>query len=372
MKHVFVNLLVAVVSTTLTFFLLKNMTPAASAGAVANAPAQLVSQTMEAPVNEKPRQWATLASNDFRSVSAAVTESVVNITTLSVTGYRIASGSGVIVERNGYIITNYHVVEDGSEYEVTLSDKRKFSAKMVGSDPTTDLALLKITAGGLRPVDYGNSDVVEVGEWVLAVGNPFNLSSTVTAGIVSAKARNINILQGSYSIESFIQTDAVVNPGNSGGALVNADGKLVGINTAIISESGGYEGYSFAIPSNLVQKVIRDLKDFGEVKRAILGVGIADINAEMAEDLGLPTVDGVYITSVKPGGSAFNAGIRKGDVIIEVNGISTSSVPELQEQVARFRPGDRISVEYFRNGRKYYKQNIPLKGLESTVSSFRQ
>lgn len=372
MKNIFVNLLVAVISTCLTFYFLQQQSAPEKTSDTPTASVQLVSNTNESPVNTNtnPRQWSSMATIDFRSVSAKATKSVVNITTLSLTGYRIASGSGVVIERNGYIITNHHVVEDGSEFEVTLADKRTFNAELIGSDPTTDLALLKVPTSGLIPIEYANSDYVEVGEWVLAVGNPFNLTSTVTAGIVSAKARNINILRGSYSIESFIQTDAVVNPGNSGGALVNSNGELIGINTAIISESGGYEGYSFAIPSNLVRKVIVDLKDFGKVQRAILGVGIADLNAELAGELGLPSIDGVYITSVSPGGSASSAGIRTGDVITKVNGIPTNSVPELQEQVALFRPGDRISVEYYRNGRKFAKQGIRLQGLNARASRY--
>ena len=239
--------------------------------------------------------------------------------------------------------------------------------------PTTDLALLKATGRDLPTLEYGNSDLLEVGEWVLAVGNPFNLTSTVTAGIVSAKARNINILDGAYSIESFIQTDAVVNPGNSGGALVNAKGELIGINTAIISsQSGGYEGYSFAVPSNLVRKVITDLKDFGEVQRAILGVEIADVNDEIAADLNLPSVEGVFIQSVSANSSASGAGLRRGDVIVSINGIQTNSVPELQEQVALFRPGDSITLEYFREGRKVRKNDVILKGLRDGASSFRR
>ncbi|MEN0003447.1 MAG: trypsin-like peptidase domain-containing protein [Bacteroidota bacterium] len=375
MRHILINALVAIISTVCTFTLMKQFdeTPATQEIVLASN-AQLVKQASETEtlVNTKPRQWANnfTAESDFRSVSAGATESVVNITTLSVTGYRVASGSGVITSRNGYIITNHHVVEDGSSFEVSLQDKRTFEAQLVGSDPTTDLAVLKISAGGLRPVPFGDSDNVEVGEWVLAVGNPFNLTSTVTAGIVSAKARNINILKGSYAIESFIQTDAVVNPGNSGGALINTNGELIGINTAIISESGGYEGYSFAIPANLVAKVVRDLKDYGSVQRAVLGVVIQDVNANLAEDLGLPSIEGVFISSVSPDGSAYKAGIKKGDVITEINGIATNSVPELQEQVARFRPGDRISLEYYRNGRRYFKSNIPLKGLSSTSFNF--
>jgi len=249
-----------------------------------------------------------------------------------------------------------------------MYDRRKLEAKVIGTDPTTDLALIKVQARGLRPIPYGDSDQIEVGQWVLAVGNPFNLSSTVTAGIVSAKARNINILQGSYAIESFVQTDAVVNPGNSGGALVNEQGELIGINTAIISESGGYEGYSFAIPSNLVRKVVRDIREFGEVQRAILGVGIAEVSDETAADSGLPTVAGVYITSVSNGSSAAEAGLKPGDIIISINQVKTNSVPQLQEQIALYRPGERISLAFYREGKKYRRDNVVLQSLNGKDS----
>lgn len=300
----------------------------------------------------------------FVSTSNKVTPAVVNITGLR-SGYRASTGSGVVISPDGYIITNYHVIEDAGSYNVTLNDKQDLQAKLIGADPTTDLALLKVNARNLTPIEFGDSDEVQTGEWVLAVGNPFNLASTVTAGIVSAKGRNINIIEGEYSIESFIQTDAVVNPGNSGGALVNTNGQLVGINTAILSETGGYEGYSFAIPSNLVKKVINDLKDYGEVKRAILGVSIMEVNAEMASDLDLPNVGGVYVRRVNPGSSAEDAGLRSGDVITRVNGKTTASVAELQEQVARYRPGENISLEFFRDGKKQRRSSVRLKSLSN-------
>ncbi|MBK7870606.1 MAG: trypsin-like peptidase domain-containing protein [Saprospiraceae bacterium] len=249
-----------------------------------------------------------------------------------------------------------------------MQDKRTLVARVVGIDETTDLALLRVNYNGLKALSIGDSDRLEVGEWVLAVGNPFDLNSTITAGIVSAKARNINILKGQYSIESFIQTDAVVNPGNSGGALVNTRGELIGVNTAIISESGGYEGYSFAIPSNLVRKVVNDLREFGEVKRAVLGVNIADVNSRIAAELSLPSVEGVYVTNVNQGSSAFEAGLRAGDVIISVNSAKIASMPELQEQVALFRPGDRVSLEYYRGGRKHRIDNVVLKSITDTAS----
>lgn len=372
MKSVLSNILVAVLSTTISFFLFKHYYQPQPTIIEKNTSAKLVNNTDPSFVNTKPRERGLNALTDFRQVSTRATTSVVNITSLSATGYRVGSGSGVIVARNGYIITNHHVIEDGTDYQVTLSDKRNYRAELVGSDPTTDLAVIKINARDLNPMRYGNSDLVAVGEWVLAVGNPFNLASTVTAGIVSAKARNINILQNQYSIESFIQTDAVVNPGNSGGALVNTKGELVGINTAIITESGGYEGYSFAIPSNLVKKVISDLIEFGEVQRAILGVTIRDVDDSDARNMDLPSLSGVLITKIQSGSTAAAAGLQSGDVIVSLNGYKTNSVPELQEQVALFRPGDRISLEFYRRGRKYRKDNLRLRGLDRSSSNFRQ
>ncbi|MEM9886283.1 MAG: trypsin-like peptidase domain-containing protein [Bacteroidota bacterium] len=298
---------------------------------------------------------------DFVTASEFVTATVVNIRSesggtfdfWSSSSYGASTGSGVIISPDGYIVTNNHVIENGDKIEITLNDRREYVAKKIGSDPTTDLALLKIEESKLPYIQFGNSDSLRVGEWVLAVGNPFDLESTVTAGIVSAKGRNIEILKNDFSIEAFIQTDAMVNPGNSGGALVNAQGNLIGINTAIMTRSGHYEGYSFAIPSNLTRKVIEDLQDFGEVQRGVLGVSIVDIDNKMAKRLGLPTVEGVYIKELtsKEGGAAA-AGIRKGDVIISVNDVATKTVPELQEQVGRFRPGDGIKIEYIRKGKR--------------------
>ncbi len=303
---------------------------------------------------------------DFVETANIVTQAVVNITVKSRNGaVPTSGGSGVIISKDGYIITNNHVIDGGGKVEVSLYNKRIHTATIVGKDPYTDLALLKIDATGLNPLTYANSDNVQVGEWVLAVGNPFNLTSTVTAGIVSAKGRNINILQGLYSIESFIQTDAVVNPGNSGGALVNMKGELVGINAAIMSETGAYEGYSFAIPSNLVQKIVRDLKEFGIAKRALLGVRIKDVNNEIAADFKLSNVEGVFISNVDAGSGAAEAGLQMNDIIIGVNGVKTASVPELQEQIARFRPGDIVALDIIRNGRSIRKGEVKLRGMDN-------
>lgn len=259
-----------------------------------------------------------------------------------------SSGSGVILTDNGYITTNYHVIEEASNIVVVLNDNRRFNAKVVGFDETTDLALIKIDAAGLPYVVYGNSDLVRPGEWVLAVGNPFNLNSTVTAGIISAKARNMDILQGQLRIESFLQTDAAVNPGNSGGALVNLRGELIGINTAIATGSGSYEGYSFAVPVSLVQKVMDDLLEYGKVQRGLLGITIDNNNAEIAEILKTNHITGVFVISVQPNSAADEAGMRKGDIILKVQGREVKNVSELQEMVARNRPGDPVKVTFAR------------------------
>jgi Do/DeqQ family serine protease len=264
-------------------------------------------------------------------------------------GPQMASGSGVIISSDGYIVTNNHVVADADDIEVVLYDKRSFKADVIGKDPNTDMALLKIDASGLQPVKIGNSDNTRVGEWVLAVGNPFNLTSTVTAGIVSAKGRNIRLLGGGAAIESFIQTDAAVNPGNSGGALINSKGELIGINTAIATQTGQYEGYSFAVPVNIMKKVVDDFREFGEVQRGFLGVQIQDVNAQVAEDKGLPKPEGVLVEDVTDGGAAESAGVKKGDVIIRVDGRDVNSVSELQETIGRRRPGDEVKLNILRN-----------------------
>jgi serine protease Do len=263
-----------------------------------------------------------------------------------------SSGSGVIISDDGYIVTNNHVIEDASNIEVIMNNNQRFYAKLIGADPTTDLALLKIRATHLPFLKYGNSDDITPGEWVLAVGNPFDLNSTVTAGIISAKARNIGILRdrNNLQVESFIQTDAAVNPGNSGGALVNLRGELIGINTAIATSSGSYQGYSFAIPVSLVKKVMDDFLEFGQVQRGLLGIQITDVNAAIAEELKLNVSQGVLINRVNAGSAAHAAGLLPGDVITAIEGHHVNSVSELQEWVARNRPGKEITVSYLRDG----------------------
>ena len=287
--------------------------------------------------------------------------------------YGSGSGSGVIVSSEGYIVTNNHVIKDASEIEVILNDDSKYTAKIIGVDPSTDLAVLKIEAENLQPIALGNSDDLKVGEWVLAVGNPFNLTSTVTAGIVSAKARNINLLadrtqQDFVPIESFIQTDAAVNPGNSGGALVNTKGELIGINTAIASQTGSYAGYSFAIPVNLAQKVMSDLIDFGIVQRAFLGVQIADVNQELKETHKLPNLKGVYLSKINDGGSADKAGLKEGDVILKVGSREVNSVAALQEEIGKRRPGDKIAITIRDKNNEEKVKEIVLRNGEGETS----
>ncbi len=329
---------------------------------------------------EQPIKYATLTTTgetglpDLTFAAEKSIHSVVHITTQSLRGGGWSSGnpffdeffglrnqqpqiaegfgSGVIISEDGFIVTNNHVIEKAQKIKVILNDKREFDARLVGTDPSTDIALLKVDTNNLPFLIYGNSDELKLGEWVLAVGNPFNPTSTVTAGIVSARARNLGINTEDLSIESFIQTDAAVNPGNSGGALVNQQGNLVGINTAIASRTGSFTGYSFAVPVSIVRKVVTDLKEFGEVQRALLGVKIGDVNADVAKNLNLDKVEGVYVGEVTENGAAREAGIKEGDVIIAIAGDKIGTTAELQEKISQFRPGDDLKVEVLRNGEK--------------------
>lgn len=270
----------------------------------------------------------------------------------------VATGSGVIVSADGYIMTNNHVVTEADLIEVTLNDNRVYTATIVGTDPTTDLALIKIDEEKLPYAVFGDSDEVRVGEWVLAVGNPFNLTSTVTAGIVSAKGRNINILGGGTAIESFIQTDAAVNRGNSGGALVNTQGELIGINAAIASTTGSFAGYSFAIPSNIAEKVMNDLLEFGEVQRGLLGVSITELNSRTAEELGLSIHRGAYVAEVNKNSAGEEAGLKEGDIIIGIDDQQIRNPSELLETLGRRRPGDKVKIVYYRNGKEQETQAV--------------
>lgn len=279
-------------------------------------------------------------------------------------------GSGVIISRDGYIVTNYHVIETADEIEATLNDGRVFTATVIGSDPQTDLALLKIDGKDFPTIPFGDSDQLRLGEWVLAVGNPFNLTSSVTAGVVSAKSRKIGVYDEDGGIESFIQTDAAINMGNSGGALVNVKGELVGINAALESPTGTYAGYGFAIPSTIVRKVVSDLKEFGSVQRAILGISGRDLSEirQLPEnrDKDFGVNEGAYVVQVLAGGGASAAGIREGDVIISVNGRSLRTMNELQETLAQYRPGDKVEVTLLRSG-KQKTVTAELKNLQGNT-----
>ena len=265
---------------------------------------------------------------------------------------KVGSGSGVIIREDGYIVTNNHVIEGADKIQVTLNTNQPYDAVLVGADPATDVALLKIEAGGLPFIPFGDSDKLRLGEWVIAIGSPYNLRSTITAGIVSAKGRSMPNTSGEFRIESFIQTDAAVNPGNSGGALVDKNGNLVGINTAIISQTGSYAGYSFAVPSNMVKKIGSDLIDFGSVKRAVLGVTMQEISDKIAGDLKLSARNGVYIVEVSKGGAADKAGIKAGDILLSIDSVKVTSFATVQETVSRFSPGDVAEVIVLRDGKE--------------------
>ena len=266
--------------------------------------------------------------------------------------YKYTSGSGVILSEDGYIITNNHVVEGFQEVSVSLHNGEEYLAKVVASDPSTDLSLLKIKEKNLHKLNFGNSDKVEVGQWVLAIGNPLNLNSTVTSGIISAKARNINILRKEYAIESFLQTDAAVNPGNSGGALIDLNGNLIGINTAIASTTGAYSGYSFAIPSNIVNKVYNDLLKYGLVQRAFLGIYIQEMNPKLSKDLNIEYQPGIYVNGYTANSNAESAGIRKGDIINKIDGVKISKISELQQELMQKNPGMKAKVSVIRKGKE--------------------
>lgn len=317
---------------------------------------------------------------NFENAARSVTPAVVHIRTAYGSGkfslnafdsylnpHVQSSGSGVIISDDGYIVTNHHVIEDAHSIEVVMNNNQRFFAKVIGQDPSTDLALLKVKGKNLPFVKYGDSDRVTPGEWVLAIGNPFDLTSTVTAGIISATARNIGILRdrNQLQIESFIQTDAAVNPGNSGGALVNLRGELIGINSAIATATGSYQGYSFAIPISLVKKIMDDLLEFGQVQRGLLGVQIVNVSAAMAEELELDVVQGVFVNLVNEGSSAKEAGIERGDVITGINDHYVNSVSELQEWVARNRPGQAVKVTFRRNGEER-EVNAVLKNYDGS------
>ncbi len=377
-KYVFA-IVCSLISAVLAVFLFRQFeSPAQEVIVREVAPAKYTNYEPAPPAATQRQFIASSPPAEFVTAAEAATPAVVNIkATQSGDVFDLwgsndlsgaSAGSGVIISPDGYIVTNNHVIEEGDRIEITLNNRRQYVASIIGTDPSTDLALLKVEGDNLPFLKFGDSDSLHIGEWVLAVGNPFNLTSTVTAGIVSAKARNIDILIDRQDrIESFIQTDAVVNPGNSGGALVNTDGELIGINTAIITKSGGYEGYSFAVPINLVSKVIKDLREFGIVQRGILGVFIDEMTNELAEELGLSSIEGVHIKRVTPDSGADDAGIRKGDVITRINGKKIRTLPEMQEQLGRYRPGNSIELEYIRNNTKR-KVSVLLKNKSNSTA----
>jgi Do/DeqQ family serine protease len=319
---------------------------------------------------------------DFVAASAASTSSVVFIKTTSLVANQYdmfdwffggggreqkvsGSGSGVLFTADGYVVTNNHVIENATSIEV-VHNKRSYKARMIGTDPSTDIAVLKIEGKALPAIKLGRSRDVQVGEWVLAVGNPFNLTSTVTAGIVSAKGRNIGILGSQFPIESFIQTDAAINPGNSGGALVNIKGELIGINSAILSRTGSYTGYGFAVPVDIVNKIFNDLVRYGEVQTGFLGVEVAEINSQTAEKFGLNDYNGAVVTYSEPGSAAEKLGLQKGDVITKVNGQVINSKAEFDEQLSFYRPGDKITITY-RRGTETKEGQLTLTNREGTT-----
>jgi Do/DeqQ family serine protease len=283
---------------------------------------------------------------------------------------KVGSGSGVIIREDGYIVTNNHVIAGATKIKVTLNTNQTYDAVLVGADPATDVALLKIEAEGLPYLAFADSDKLRLGEWVIAIGSPYDLRSTITAGIVSAKGRSMPNYSGEYKVESFIQTDAAVNPGNSGGALVDKNGNLVGINTAIISQTGSYAGYSFAVPSNIVRKVVSDIIEFGSVKRAVLGITMQEIDDKIAQQLKLSSRNGVYIVEVSPTGAASDAGIEAGDILVAIDSVNVTNSASVQEMVSRFSPGDKAVVKVLRNG-KELEVEVVFKGTsqENGVTS---
>lgn len=361
----------------------------------------------EVRVTELNRSTAPLWSNEdleriddrfiFRSVASSVTPTVVYIETVISNRNRGSAesdeeermwdrflpprartvGSGVVITSDGYILTNYHVIRDALRdgISVTLDDKRTFDARVVGGDPSTDLAVIKIDETGLQASIIGDSDLIQVGEWVLAIGNPFRLRSTVTAGIVGALSRDVQIINDEFRIESFIQTDAAINRGNSGGALVNTSGELIGINTAIATQSGSYQGYGFAVPSNLALKVAKDIIEFGEVKRGLMGVSIQTIDSRNARRLGLDKIEGVLINDVGPESAAQEAELRPDDIILAVNSTPVNESNYLQEKVAMFRPGDEITLTIWRRGNQFdrvltLKEMSKTESIASTIDNF--
>src|SRR5664280_2339645 len=318
-------------------------------------------QTVQAVVHVRVRSTVTANESD-NPFSQFFSENNMRDQPRKVTGF----GSGVIISPDGYIVTNNHVIDGADSIQVTLYNNKSYTATIVGRDPDTDIALIKIKAKNLPTIKFGDSDNLRLGEWVLAVGNPFNLTSTVTAGIVSAKGRSLD-MDGGYKLESFIQTDAALNMGNSGGALVNTKGELVGITSAIVSPTGTYSGNSFAIPINIVKKTVSDLKRYGRAQRAFMGINMRGVTSDLAQKEKLANVSGVYVVSTVPGGAAAEAGIKTDDVIVKIDDKNIGTAADLQENVAEHHPGDKIKITYFRNG-KEETALVELKNVDGTTS----
>lgn len=337
------------------------------------------------PVNYKNALEASMENTDFTVAAEKTLNSVVHVKNTSYKTVRnphaeffygqgsgakqysqIGTGSGVVISSDGYIVTNNHVIKNATEIEVTLNNKKNYKAELIGTDATNDIALLKVEATNLPYVTFGDSNSIKVGEWVLAVGNPYNLTSTVTAGIVSAKGRD---LDGTRGVDSFIQTDAAVNPGNSGGALVNIRGELVGINTAISSQTGSFIGYSFAVPSNIAKKVVEDLMEFGNVQKAVLGVFGGELNNKLAEQLKIEDTEGYYISGVAENSGAKKAGLKENDIIVKLNEVKISTFADLQGFLRAKRPNDVVSVTFLRDGKQKVVNVTLSKNEKSKISA---
>ncbi len=382
MKKSVLTVIVAIVLSGLTaWFVAKAVAPKEIQGAAVSGPAGPATyRTVNLALDDYPDftfaaestvdavVYVKVTARDTRRAPSSIFEYFFGFDGTPQSRDVVSSGSGVIIREDGYIVTNNHVIEGATKIEVTLNNNKTFQATLVGTDPATDVALIKIEAEGLPIVPFGDSDKLRLGEWVLAIGSPYDLRSTITAGIVSAKGRSMPNYTGEFKIESFIQTDAAVNPGNSGGALVNKAGELVGINTAIISQTGSYTGYSFAVPVNIVHKIVSDLIDFGSVKRAMLGVTMQPIDEKIAQDLKLSSMEGVYVYEVSKGSAADEAGIKKGDVIVAIDSVKVTSTSSVQAKVNTYYPGDRAEITLLRDG-KEKSVTVTFKAADTAVAN---
>lgn len=382
LKIILTGIISGIVGSIFTFYLITDQTISNQETAIFTSFGSdhvMHDQPQFEEIRNSERTFST--SDDFVWASEKSKSSVVFIQTLSEYEHRtgswlewfleprssqqISSGSGVILTKDGFIVTNNHVVDNADRIKV-IHGKMTYEAELIGTDPSTDLAVIKVDQQNLPAVTFGNSNEVNVGEWVLAVGNPFNLTSTVTAGIVSAKGRNINILKDKFPIESFIQTDAAINPGNSGGALINMQGELVGINTAILSQTGSYTGYGFAVPSNIVKKVFEDIKNYGEVQKAFTGADFVDIDGELASKMNLKDLSGVIVANVQKDGAAAKSNLQKGDVIRSLNGRKIENKAYLEEYLGNMYPGDKVNLVVERDGKELEK-TLTLTNREGTT-----